>query len=203
MEKDEQFKDWSRRGKTFYQEPHSHIFAKERFDDVLNLTKPKSIIDVGCGFGLMFPTYKEHNVSFITGLDFSHGQLEQAQKEAQKRDNINLVQASAYIMPFKDNIFDLAITHTVLQHIHYKFINQAINETKRIVKPNGHIFITEWMQKSRYELTANELEDLASHNIFVHGYYSLFSECTKIKEWNERILFLKTEEKHGGIVWKT
>lgn len=166
------FFDWKRRGKFFIDEPYSYRYNRQWYGELLDKVKPKTLLDVGCGFGLFFDLYKEKNIPFVVGLDFSITQLEHAKKKA-KECGFILIQASASHIPLRSEIFDLSLTHTVLQHIPYDYIEACVREMTRVTKK--WIFIDEYARTPE-----QDLRDLQGHNIYVHDYLRLFSRMETI-----------------------
>lgn len=56
---------------SFYEEfiDSSRLSASVVVPLVMNLVKPKSVVDVGCGIGIWLSVFKEHGVKKITGVD--------------------------------------------------------------------------------------------------------------------------------------
>ena len=82
----------------------------------LSLNPNCTILDVGCGSGLLLETIAWH-IKTIVGIDISKELLLLAKKQAQKHDNINLVLADADYLPFKADFFDTLFAFTILQNM--------------------------------------------------------------------------------------
>lgn len=91
-------------------------------------------LDVGCGTGLL-----NTKVSNLIGMDISLGMLEIAKKTGQK-----VVQAESENIPFKDEIFDVVFSFSVLQSSDN--LNKSVKEIKRVLKPRG-LFIMTYLDK--------------------------------------------------------
>ncbi len=106
------------------------------------------VLEVGCGSGA-FTTFVARVVGAqgkVYALDIAPKMLKQlenklARPENQDIKNIKLVQSSAYNLPFEDNSLDLVYMITVLQEIPDR--NRALQQAKRVLKPNGILAITE------------------------------------------------------------
>ncbi len=59
----------------------------EKLLDVLNISKCKSILDVGCGTGALTEYIADHTDGNITGIDFSSEAIEFAQKRTKEKQN--------------------------------------------------------------------------------------------------------------------
>ncbi len=105
--------------------------------------KPKSILEVGCGFGRNIPFIKGNvpGIERFVGLEFSKTMLDKSEEyfKVFKSDEFNpneveLINADARDMPFEDNAFDLVYTHVCLTHIPPKYIKQVTEEIARVSK---------------------------------------------------------------------
>lgn len=70
-----------------------------------------SIIDVGCGNGLLLAQIHDPN---IIGVDFSHQMIREAKK---RQPNAHYVVASAEHLPFKAKVCDIAVCIDMLHHL--------------------------------------------------------------------------------------
>jgi SAM-dependent methyltransferase len=90
----------------------------------------KTILDVGCASGFFLKDLTRLGKLTI-GIDI--------------RDNsnisptLNFIQADCHTLPFKDQSFDLVVSLGVLEHV--ADYEQAIIEMKRLLKPNGYLFL--------------------------------------------------------------
>eukprot|EP00462_Mataza_sp_D1_P013492 CAMPEP_0175172414 /NCGR_PEP_ID=MMETSP0087-20121206/31418_1 /TAXON_ID=136419 /ORGANISM="Unknown Unknown, Strain D1" /LENGTH=198 /DNA_ID=CAMNT_0016463479 /DNA_START=147 /DNA_END=743 /DNA_ORIENTATION=- len=62
--------------------------------------------------------------------------LELARKNVQGLDNVSLICANVYELPFEDGSFDIVYAHQVLQHLADPV--GALREMKRVLKPSGY-----------------------------------------------------------------
>ncbi len=97
-----------------------------------------SLLDCGCGPGSITVGFAEKVFpGKVIGVDIQAEQLDYANKIAaeKKITNINFQQANALELPFADHTFDVVYANALLCHIKDPMI--AINEFKRVLKPNG------------------------------------------------------------------
>lgn len=136
---------------TFYEE-EAKIYDSERFftahgkyvdriqkDIVLSMGswKGRKILDIGCGTGRFAIELAEHQAS-VVALDPSLNMLNTLGWKLKDKNivgTIDLVRASGYQLPFRDDTFDGCISINVINHLpdHHKMLG----EVHRIVKPNG------------------------------------------------------------------
>lgn len=102
----------------------------------------KSVLDLGCGLGrhsLLFARYGFE----VSACDLSEYAVEQTEKAAEKLGyNVNATVCDMLNMPYEDNSFDCLFSYLVISHTDTKGFEQVMHEIKRILKPNGSIFIT-------------------------------------------------------------
>jgi ubiquinone/menaquinone biosynthesis C-methylase UbiE len=115
------------------------------------------VLDLGCGSGA-FTTFVAKSVGprgQIYALDIQPKMLEQLKEKLSKPENqniknIQLINSSAYNLPFEDSSLDLVYMVTVLQEIPDK--NKALIEIKRVLKSGGILAVTELLADPDYVL---------------------------------------------------
>ncbi|MFX1390325.1 MAG: class I SAM-dependent methyltransferase [Promethearchaeota archaeon] len=100
--------------------------------------KPEKILDFGYGDGQITNSLHQRGFNII-GLDNSKGNYEQARNwfpncDFRLYDGLNI--------PFEENSFDTVILNDVLEHIPYDLMNNLIIGIKKVLKPNGIIYIS-------------------------------------------------------------
>jgi ubiquinone/menaquinone biosynthesis C-methylase UbiE len=100
------------------------------------------ILDLGCGSGRNFTKIDGK----IYGVDFSKKMLGYAKERAEKHNiDVELKEAEATKLPFKDNFFDSAIFIRALHCIETEEGREkALKELLRVLKPNAKALITVW-----------------------------------------------------------
>lgn len=97
----------------------------------------ETILEIGCGNGknMIRPTT-------MTGVDMCDTFVEIC-----KRKNLNVMHGDALNLPFDDNTFDNVMCVAVIHHLStFERRLQAIREAIRVLKPNGQIFISVWLE---------------------------------------------------------
>ena len=119
-----------------FNEDEISVVGSEYFDIVPeNLFNQEETIalDLGCGTG-RWSVYLADKVKRIDAIDPSTA-IFSAAHLCKHYDNINLAQASASNIPFKDNTFDFAMSLGVLHHI--PDTQKAMNNMVSKIKPGG------------------------------------------------------------------
>lgn len=113
------------------------------------------ILDLGCGTGILFDLLRRRvgESGSVTGVDFS---FEMAQKALRNFPftNVNVVDADATVLPFRDNAFDMAVAFSSFPH--FSDQQKALEETHRVLKPRGKFHIIH-LESSK------EINDLHHH----------------------------------------
>lgn len=102
------------------------------------------LLNIGCAHGPDFLPFKE--MFSLYGVDFSFEMLRFARKYAQKFSfTPALSLADVSCLPYRDEIFDWAISVAAYHHIEgLEKKEAALSELKRVLKPGGEAFITVW-----------------------------------------------------------
>ena len=97
------------------------------------------LIDIGCGFGRMLPSYYNENGRFVL-VDYALNNLETAKKINGARQNIFYIVADVYHLPFKDNVYQSAVCVRLFHHLNNPV--NFINEMNRILKTKAYILFS-------------------------------------------------------------
>ena len=84
-------------------------------DELLALAAPQSVLDVGCGEGVLTGQWAER-FGRVVGVDLEHPTLRR-EWERHRRSNLEFQAADAASLPFADNEFDLVCGVEMLEHL--------------------------------------------------------------------------------------
>ena len=106
----------------YWQRKRHNIITKIAVDN-------KSILDIGCGSSQIIKTLNN-----VTGIDININRL-----HYMRQYKIPLANASAFALPFKNNVFDCVICSQVIEHIPFDMI--LFQEMRRVLKAGGCLII--------------------------------------------------------------
>ncbi len=78
--------------------------------------QPRSILEIGAGYGKQLRAIRQQFHSPMVGLDFSPTQLAKASNYLRGLSEVRLVLGDGQSLPFPDNAFDLVLTSAVILH---------------------------------------------------------------------------------------
>jgi 2-polyprenyl-3-methyl-5-hydroxy-6-metoxy-1,4-benzoquinol methylase len=99
--------------------------------------KGKLILDVGCGMGRFADVVSRWGGTVI-GIDLSTA-VESAHENLKARDNVAILQADVFKLPFQEKVFDFIYSIGVLHHT--SNCEQAFRSLPKFLKPGGEIII--------------------------------------------------------------
>lgn len=97
----------------------------------------KTVLDYGCGPGYWTDYLFEHGAKWVTGIDVSEGEIEQAIEKARAAgyaDRSQFLVADAHATGLPDEAFDLVVGSSILHHLDLRI---ALEELRRIMRPGG------------------------------------------------------------------
>ena len=100
--------------------------------------KRHKIIDIGCGFGRLFPSYQPYTDSQIL-CDYAQHLLDQAKKELKNTENTTFIQGNMYELPIDDTSCTLALSIRTLHHITTPDL--FFKQLNRILTTGGHAIL--------------------------------------------------------------
>ena len=107
----------------------------------LEIKQGERILDLGCGTGVLIQRLLEVSPEAeVFGIDFCAEMLEIAKQKLP--ESVELKLGSADNLPFPSNYFDIVISTSAFHF--FRDPSQALQEAKRVLKPNGRLVITDW-----------------------------------------------------------
>lgn len=98
-------------------------------------------LDLGCGHGRHVIMLAEQGYE-VSGIDISDVAIAIAREwVTQKGLKADLQTGTVTALPYGDNVFDLVVSHGVLDHIYYDESRQAVREIHRVLKPKGLLYV--------------------------------------------------------------
>jgi len=115
--------------------------------DSLGVSEGMDIIDLGCGTGVLFDLLRRRvgPEGSVTGVDYSIEMVRVAHRNF-PFDNVNVVEADATNLPFKDSAFDMAVSFSAFPHFSDK--QRVLQEVNRVLK-SGAMFYIIHLQSSK------------------------------------------------------
>lgn len=102
---------------------------------LFNLKKAKCL-DFGCAMGAQTSAFVDYNIDMV-GVDVSDFYIENSPFENLKGRLFSYTDK----LPFEDNTFDFIHSSQVIEHIPEDKMDSVLSELKRVLKPNGLIFL--------------------------------------------------------------
>ena len=90
-----------------------------------------NILEIGCNIGNQLALFQKIGYKNLWAIEPQEYACELAKKRI---NNVNIIQASAFDVPFKDNYFDMVYTSGVLEHIAPEDLPKAMDEIYRCSK---------------------------------------------------------------------
>jgi pseudaminic acid biosynthesis-associated methylase len=135
------------------------------------------ILEVGCNVANQLRCLQTMNYEHLYGIELQTYAVEKA-KEVTK--GINIIEGSAFDIPFKDGYFDMVFTSGVLIHIHPNDIHIALDE---IYRASGkYIWGFEYYADNYQEITYRDNNDKMWKTNFAQLYLDRFPTLRLVKE---------------------
>jgi len=141
------------------------------------LNRSAKILEVGSNIGNQLTLLQKIGFKNLYGIEINNYAVELSK---QRTNNINIIQGSAFDIPFKNEYFDLVFTSGVLIHIAPHDINLILNEIYRCTKE--YIWGFEYYEEKYTEITYRGNKDLLWKANFTQLYLNLFENLKLIKE---------------------
>ena len=122
------------------------------------------IIELGCGNARMARTLlTRHPACRVTALEVDA--VQHARNLAEPAERLDFLAAGAQAIPLPDAQFDLALMLKSLHHVPLDALDAALAETRRVLRPGGHLYVSEPV----YDGALNEVVRLFNDEREVHA----------------------------------
>jgi ubiquinone/menaquinone biosynthesis C-methylase UbiE len=122
------------------------------------IKKGIKLLDVGCALGGPARFLAQNHGCHVTGLDATDSMLEEASKRIKSAGLEGLIElklGNALAMPFEDGTFDIVWGQDAWCYISDK--ERLIKECARVIKPQGILAFTDWLETDRFDSTEKEM----------------------------------------------
>ena len=100
------------------------------------------LLDFGCGLGRHSIFFAQNGFS-VSAFDISVDAITHLRNWASNENlKIDMQIANMLSLPYQENAFDCLFAHHVISHTDTAGMLEIMSEIKRVIKPNGELFIT-------------------------------------------------------------
>ncbi|MFZ0035300.1 MAG: pseudaminic acid biosynthesis-associated methylase [Sedimentisphaerales bacterium] len=163
------------------------VNGTELFEEFMGgLERSIKILEVGSNIGNKLLVLQRMGFKYLYGIEINSYAIECAKANTK---GINIIQANAFDIPFKDGFFDLVFTSGVLIHIAPADIERAMWEIHRCSRE--YIWGFEYYADTYTEVKYRGHDNLLWKTDFANLYLSLFNDLELVKE--KRLKYLENE----------
>ena len=129
--------------------------------ELANIQSGQVVLDIACGRGEI-PALAARIGAFAVGIDFSTASLgfankvRNSQKIHMSKGSMELLQADACFLPFKDKSFDRITMLDIVEHLLPHQVELMLSEVARLLKPGGfaviHTLPNSWVYNVTFPL---------------------------------------------------
>lgn len=150
------YKKWAATGGREFGRSYEHMLTLAGFKT------GESVLDLGTGRGEVVRVAIEQGAAEAVGIDYSDASIELARQTLSSAgmDDVELIQADARRLPFRDGRFDLVMALDVVEHMSETELDDALNEVRRVLAPGGRIFVHTMPSRLIYDVSYRLLRTL-------------------------------------------
>lgn len=181
------------------------VSRTEQIDEFLSDLELNNILEVGSNIGNQLLLLQKRGFKSLYGIELNRYAVEKS-KERTEGKGIDIIQGSAFDIPFKDAYFDLVFTSGVLIHISPQDINNVLDEIHRCSKK--YIWGTEYFSEEYTQVNYRGHSELLWKTNFAKLYLDRFPDLKLVKEKRypyledktlvDQVFLLKKNEITGG-----
>lgn len=135
------------------------------------------ILEIGCNQGKQLAILEKMGFTNLWGIDINTTILN---NEAKKNTQWNVVEGSAFDIPFKDNFFEMVFTSGILIHIHPDDYDKIFDEMYRVTK--RYVWCFEYFSENCQEIEYRGNKNKLWKNNFLKLFLARHSDFKVIKE---------------------
>lgn len=154
------------------------LHPREPLINSLNLHGSETVVDVGCGRGLLLnaaarrlTTGKAIGIDLWQGVDQSGNKPEITLANAQSEgvaDRVEVKTGDMRQLPFEDETVDVVVSSLAIHNIPDKDCRvRAVQEIARVLRPNGQVALLDFQRTEEYVHT---LRELGWHEVTLSGF---------------------------------
>lgn len=131
--------EWEKEEESIWLEPSEESYY---YVEKWKKEKRRSVLDLGCGLGRHAILFAKNGFK-VTAVDLSEYAIDHL-KKWEKIEGISIRSKVSDMkkLPFLDNSFDCIYAYHVISHTDTLGFVAILNEIKRVLKPNGNIYLT-------------------------------------------------------------
>lgn len=153
------------------------VTRTEMSNEFLNQFNIKRTLEVGCNVGNVLLNLQAIGLKQLYAIELQQYAVEKAKE---RTTGINIIQGSAFDIPFKDGYFDLVFTSGVLIHISPNDVETVIDEIYRV--SNKFIWGFEYFADQYTEIAYHGNGDKMWKTNFAELFLNRFGNLKKVKE---------------------
>lgn len=130
---------------------------EERLVERLDLPAGSTVLDAGCGEGIVAENLSRRHGLRVVGIDILDFNLSRAQRRLSRLDavDVELHLADYHSLPFANESFDGVYTMETL--VHASDAAQVLREMFRVLRPGGRIVLFEYSRIADDQMSAEEI----------------------------------------------
>lgn len=164
-------------------------------NEFLGKLKLKNILEVGCNIGNQLTLLQNQGFKNLYGIEISPEAVETSKNRTK---DINIIQSSAFDIPFKDSCFDLVFTAGILIHINPKDIKKIMKEIYRV--SNKYVWGYEYYHPTHIDIEYRGNKNRLWKGDFCQMYLGLFPNFKVIKR--KKLKYLNSENQDEMFLLK-
>ena len=161
----------------FYKEQYGYTRTEMNSEFIGDFDRDMKILEVGSNVGCQLLCLQEMGFNNLYGIELQSCAVELSKSRTKR---INIIEGSAFDVPYKDSYFDLVFTSGVLIHISPSDISMVVKEIYRCAKE--YIWGFEYYADNYTEILYREHKNLLWKTDFVKLYCEQFSDLELVKE---------------------